>query len=227
MNNSFQVPPRDANGFLDRKPVLASSSSSSTGYYPSNAPQAPATTRSHGQSCVSALKMAYDMASKSSSSSSSHPTAKHPIMPLVGGSVTVIGSASSSITSSFGGSSSQPVSGGSSLAGESLIRGLNSEHESNKRRPNTEDEWEKSFVGSSSELPLERPRSQQMDALIDEYGRSMPSASSLLHILLQNQDRDEIFGEEEEDEDGDLDMLFESTSSFGDDLPTYLLMEED
>jgi hypothetical protein len=92
-----------------------------------------------------------------------------------------------------------------------------------QHRRKGDEEWEKSFVGSSSDIPFQRPPLQQMDAMIDQFGRSLPSASSLLCMLLENQEKDDIFGDKEQGEDSS------STSStlLADDMQAYFLMEED
>jgi hypothetical protein len=95
---------------------------------------------------------------------------------------------------------------------DTLIRSMHRENE----RPGEEEEWEKSFVGSSSDISFQRP--QQMDAMIDQYGKSLPSASSLLHMLLEKQEKDAICGDNDQGKD---------SSSTEDDMQLYFLLDED
>jgi hypothetical protein len=107
---------------------------------------------------------------------------------------------------------------------DTLIRSIYRDDEQHRRQG--EEEWEKSFVGSSSDIPCQRPplqQRQQMDAMIDQFGRSLPSASSLLHMLLENKEKDEIFGDTEQHKDSPT----TSSTCIADDMPEYFLMEED
>lgn len=58
---------------------------------------------------------------------------------------------------------------------------------------NDEDEWERSFVGSSATVAPSEQGSTRMDELIRSYGQSLPTAAVLTQVVTKCAD-DEIFG---------------------------------